>query len=104
MHGFEGGDKRGAVGCAGEDHHHEAAAEDPDNHFTNARLGNIPQLGGVEHVNHRKGDDGGGIARQLECVGDVIGKMGAGPGTAPQPCGHAQQEQPRIVQRMAGDN
>ena len=104
VHGLEGGDKRGAVGGAGEDHHHKSAAEDPDNHFADARLCNIPQLGGIEHIHHREGNNGGGIARQLESVGDVVGEMGAGPGTASQPCRHAQQEQPWVVQSVAGDN
>ena len=46
-------------------------------------LGDIPQLGGIQHVDDRKGDNGRGVTRQLKRIGNVIGKMSAGRYTAP---------------------
>ena len=63
MHGLQRGNQRRTVGGAGQDHHHKPAAEDPDNHLTDARLCNIPQFGGIEHIDDREGNDGRGIAR-----------------------------------------
>ncbi len=41
-----------------------------DYHLANARLSDIPQLAGLSNINHRKGDDGSRVARQLKCIRD----------------------------------
>ena len=63
--------------------------------------GDIPQLGGIQHVDDRKGDNGRGVTRQLKRIGNVIGKMSAGPVHSPS---HADMLNKRagIVQSMAG--
>ena len=48
------------------------------------------ETGSITIDNAVVGKTGGGIARQLEGVGDVVGKVGAGPGAASEPCRHAQ--------------
>ncbi len=56
----------------------------------NARLSDIPQLAGLSNINHRKGDDGSRVARQLKCIRDVIREVRTGPGTKAKPRRHAQ--------------
>ncbi len=104
VHRFQGADKGGAVGGAGQDHHHHAAAQDADNDFAHPCLGNIPQLGDVENIDHREGDDRRGVTRQLEGIGDVIAEVGAGPGANSQPRRHAEQKQPWVVEGMSGND
>ncbi len=83
VHRFKGGDKRSAIRGAGQDHHHDAAAQNADHHFTHACTGDVPQLGGIQHVDDRKGDNGCGVTCQLKRVRNVVGKMGAGPVHSP---------------------
>ncbi|MNC01507.1 hypothetical protein D3C75_488570 [compost metagenome] len=104
VHALKSTDQGGAIRSAGQDHHHHPAAEYPDNDLADAGLSNIPQLGDIQNIDHRKGNDCGSVTRQLKGIGDVIGKVGAGPGTDPEPRRHAEQKQPRIVQGMPGDN
>lgn len=68
-----------SIGTARQDHHHHAAAQNADNHLANARLSDIPQLAGLSNINHRKGDDGSRVARQLKCIRDVIREVRTGP-------------------------
>lgn len=101
VHGFQGRQQVAAVGGAGQDHHHESAAEDPNDDFADARLSDHPKFVAVADVNHRKRDDGAGIAGKLKGVGHVVGEQRAGPGAQRQPAGNTEQKQPGIVQRMA---
>ncbi len=104
MHVFQRGEQGSAIRCAGQDHHHHAATEDADDNFTYARLGDIPQLRDFYNINHRERDDRRRVAGQLESISGIIGKMRAGPGTKTDPGGHAKQEQPGFIQRMASNN
>ena len=42
MHVFKRGQQRGAIRGTGQDHHHHAAAQNPQHHFAHARLGYFP--------------------------------------------------------------
>ena len=42
VHGFQSRQQVAAIGGAGQDHHHQPAAQDPDDDFADARLGNHP--------------------------------------------------------------
>ncbi len=55
-----------------------------DYHLANARLSDIPQLAGLSNINHRKGDDGSRVARQLKCIRDVIREVRTGRSTKSQ--------------------
>ncbi|OCE39881.1 hypothetical protein AW005_08260 [Shigella sonnei] len=82
--------QKSSIGTARQDHHHHAAAQNTDYHLANARLSDIPQLAGLSNINHRKGDDGSRVARQLKCIRDVIREVRTGPGTKAKPRRHAQ--------------
>ena len=103
VHIFQRGKQRAAVGGAGQNHHHQPAAQNTDDHFTNACLSYLPQFSRVDHVNDRESNDGAGVARQLEGVGDIIAVHRAGPGAKIQPARHREQKEPRVGQRVPGD-
>ena len=92
MHIFERRQQGAAVGGAGQDHHHQATAQNTDNHLAYARLRYLPQFGGIDHINNRKGNDGAGIAGKLESIGDVVGIHRACPGTKRQPARHSKEK------------
>ncbi len=61
-----------AVRGAGQDHHHQTAAEDTDDHLAHPRLGNIEDVVGIRHIDAGESDDGGSVTAEGEGVGDVV--------------------------------
>ena len=90
MHIFQCRQQRSAIRRTGHDHHHQPAAQDADDNLANSRLRDSPQLVGVGNVDNRKGDNGAGIAGELESVGHVVGIHCAGPGTERNPRRNAE--------------
>ena len=93
-----------AIGETRQDHHHQAAAEDADDHLAHPGLGDVEDMLRVGQVDAGEGDDGGGIARQGETVGDVVLMVVGDVGATPQPEGDKQAEEPGITDAKAGDH
>lgn len=82
----------------------QAAAEDADDHLAHPGLGDVEDMLRVGQVDAGEGDDGGGIARQGETVGDVVLMVVGDVGATPQPEGDKQAEEPGITDAKAGDH
>ncbi|CCK02420.1 hypothetical protein BN129_967 [Cronobacter sakazakii 701] len=92
LHFAQRAEKRHAVGLARHHHHHQATAQNADDHFADARLGDIPELCGFNRIDQRKSDDGGGISGKLKGVGGVVMKIARNPGAEREPQRHCPGE------------
>ncbi|MNK64361.1 hypothetical protein D3C87_835980 [compost metagenome] len=89
---------------ARQNHHHQTAAEDAHYHLAHPGLGDVEDVLRLGHVDAGEGDDGRGVARQGEGVGDVVLIVVGDVGAEPQPERDKEAEQPGIADAKTGDH